>query len=66
VYKDGKLTAGSMWVVPGKLQEPILQDAVLLAKGKDKPAPVALIAYLKSDKAKTIIKSYGYAFSGLH
>jgi molybdate transport system substrate-binding protein len=60
VYKDGKLTAGSMWVVPGKLHEPILQDAVLLANGKDKPAPVALIAYLKGDKARAIIKSYGY------
>jgi molybdate transport system substrate-binding protein len=60
VYKDGKLSTGSMWMVPGNLYEPILQDAVLLAKGKDKPAPVALMAYLKGDKARAIIKSYGY------
>jgi molybdate transport system substrate-binding protein len=66
VVKDGKLTAGSMWVVPANLHEPLRQDAVLLSKGKDKPAPLALIAYLKGDKAKAIIKSYGYAFSELH
>ena len=35
-------------------------DAVLLDKGKGKPAPVALMAYLKGEKAKAIIKSYGY------
>ena len=60
VFKDGKLTAGSMWAIPGKLHEPILQDAVLLAKGKDKPASLALMAYLKGEKARAIIKSYGY------
>jgi len=60
VFKDGKLTTGSMWAIPGKLHEPILQDAVLLAKGKDKPASLALMAYLKGEKARAIIKSYGY------
>ena len=60
VYKDGKLTSGSMWAVPANLYAPILQDAVLLAKGRDKPAAVALLAYLKGDKARAIIKSYGY------
>lgn len=60
VYKDGKITAGSAWRVPANLYEPIRQDALLLAKGKDKPAAGALLAYLKGDKARTIIKSYGY------
>ena len=60
VYKDGKLSSGSMWAVPAKLYQPILQDAVLLAKGRDKPAASALLAYLKGDKARAIIKSYGY------
>jgi molybdate transport system substrate-binding protein len=60
VQKDGKLTSGSAWRVPGKLYAPIRQDAVVLAKGKGKPAAEALIGYLKSDKAKGIIKSYGY------
>ena len=60
VFKDGKLGSGSMWMVPANLYEPLLQDAVLLAKGRDKAAPVALLAYLKGDKARAVIKSYGY------
>ena len=60
IYKEGKITAGSAWIVPSTLHEPIRQDALLLAKGKDKPAAAALLSFLKGDKAKTIIKSYGY------
>ena len=60
VFKDGKLASGSMWEVPANLYAPILQDAVLLEKGKGKAAAVALMTYLKGEKAKAIIKSYGY------
>lgn len=60
VFKDGKVTSGSAWIVPAKLYTPIRQDAVILAKGRSKPAAVALMDYLKSDKARAIIKSYGY------
>lgn len=60
VFKDGKVSAGSAWVVPASLYEPIRQDAVILAKGRHNPAAKALLDYLKSDKAKTIIKSFGY------
>lgn len=60
VFKDGKITAGSAWIVPANLYEPIRQDAVLLAKGKDKPAATALLIYLKGEKARSIIKSFGY------
>ena len=60
VMKEGKVTSGSAWIVPGKLHSPIRQDAVLLATGKDSAAAKALLGYLKSDKAKKIIRSYGY------
>ena len=60
VYQDGKLSGGSMWAVPAHLYAPIRQDAVLLAKGRDKPAAAALLAYLKGDKARATIRSYGY------
>ena len=60
VFKDGKLTGGSMWAIPANLYSPILQDAVLLNKGKGKPAAVALLAYLKGEKARAIIKAFGY------
>ena len=60
VMKDGKLLSGSAWVVPSKLHSPIRQDAVLLLKGKGNPAAEALASYLKTDKAKILIRSYGY------
>ncbi|MDR1709983.1 MAG: molybdate ABC transporter substrate-binding protein, partial [Candidatus Accumulibacter sp.] len=63
VYKDGKITSGSAWIVPADLYSPIRQDAVVLAQAKNKPAALALAEYLKSDKAKAIITSYGYEFA---
>ena len=60
VIKNGAIGSGSGWIVPGNLYDPILQDAVLLAKGKDKPAAIALMSYLKGEKALAVIKSFGY------
>jgi molybdate transport system substrate-binding protein len=60
VYDSGKLKSGSAWIVPDKLHSPIRQDAVLLAKGKDNKAALALMAFLKTDKAKAVIRSFGY------
>lgn len=59
VLKDGKIE-GSSWLVPAKLYKPIRQDAVILEKGRDKAAAVALVKYLKGDKAVGVIKSFGY------
>jgi molybdate transport system substrate-binding protein len=61
VYKDGKVTSGSAWIVPAELYEPIRQDAVILAKGKDNAVAKAFVDYLKGPAAGTIIKSYGYS-----
>ena len=60
VYKDGRLGAGSAWIVPASLHAPIRQDAVLLMKGASNPAAAALLKYLKGDKARAIIRSFGY------
>jgi molybdate transport system substrate-binding protein len=60
VMKDGKIAEGSAWIVPGSLYQPIRQDAVVLDKGRNKPAAEALMKYLKGDKARAVIKSYGY------
>ncbi len=60
VYKDGRLGAGSAWIVPASLHAPIRQDAVLLMKGASNPAAAALLKYLKGDKARAIIQSFGY------
>jgi molybdate transport system substrate-binding protein len=60
VYKDGKIMSGSAWIVPNNLYAPIRQDAAVLAKGLHNPAAKALADYLKSDKARAVIESYGY------
>ncbi|BBN63560.1 molybdate ABC transporter substrate-binding protein [Pseudomonas sp. KUIN-1] len=60
IYKDGKLTSGSAWIVPDDLHDPIKQDAVILNKGKDSAAAKALVEFLKGPKAAAIIKSFGY------
>ena len=62
VLKDGKIE-GSYWLVPDKLYSPIRQDAVILTPGKGKAAVEALMKFLKGDKAKAIIKSFGYELS---
>jgi molybdate transport system substrate-binding protein len=62
VLKDGK-TEGSAWLVPGTLYQPLRQNAVILEKGKGKPAAEALMKFLKGDKAKAVIKSFGYELS---
>jgi molybdate transport system substrate-binding protein len=60
VWKDGKLTSGSAWIVPSNLYAPIRQDAVILKKGDINPAARALVSYLKSEPARAIIRAYGY------
>ena len=60
VYENGKLKSGSAWVVPASLYAPIRQDAVLLEKGKGKPAAESFVKYLKSDAAKAVIRAFGY------
>ena len=60
VYENGKIKSGSAWIVPESLYAPLRQDAVLLVRGRDNPAAVALLAYLKTDKAKAIMRAFGY------
>ena len=60
IFKDGKVSSGSAWIVPASLHDPIKQDAVVLNKGKDNAAAKALVEYLKGPKAAAVIKSYGY------
>lgn len=62
VMEDGRLREGSAWVVPGNLHEPIRQDAIVLKPGQGSEAAAALMQYLRSDKARAVIKSYGYSF----
>ena len=62
VMEGGKLREGSAWVVPASMHESIRQDAIVLKPGQGNAAAAALMDYLKGDKARAIIKSYGYSF----
>ena len=58
---DGRITQGSAWVVPQNLYTPLKQDAVLLPFGKDNAVAIALMKYMRTERAQTIIRSYGYS-----
>lgn len=60
VYADGHLGEGSAWLVPVDLHTPLRQDAVLLKKGQGNAAATALLAFLKGDKARGVIRGHGY------
>lgn len=60
VAVPGKPVVGSYWLVPSTLYSEIRQDAVLLKAGEKNPAATALLAYLKGDAAKAVIRDYGY------
>lgn len=62
VTDSGKISNGSAWIVPANRHAPIRQDAVLLNKGADNPAASALLDFLKSTPALTIIHQYGYEY----
>jgi molybdate transport system substrate-binding protein len=60
VMENGKLKSGSAWMVPATMHSPIRQDAILLVNGKGKEAANAWMRYLKSDKAKEVVRRFGY------
>ena len=59
--ESGGSLKGSFWLVPQELYDPILQDAVLLTRGKDNDAALAFLGYLKSAEARRIIEDAGYS-----
>lgn len=60
VFAIGRLTRGSAWVVPQDFHKPILQDAVLLTKGRSNPAAAAFLVFLRGAKARDTILAFGY------
>jgi molybdate transport system substrate-binding protein len=55
-----KPPVGSFWLVPQNLYGVIRQDAVLLKSGEKNPAALALLAWLKSESARAVIRTWGY------
>lgn len=62
VMAPDRPASGSWWVVPSSLHAPLRQDAVLLQRGESNLAARALLSHLKGDKARTLMRAYGYEF----
>ncbi len=60
IMHDGKVSAGSWWLVPPEMHKPIRQGAVLLSGAKDKEASQAFLAFLKGKQAAAIMRGFGY------
>jgi molybdate transport system substrate-binding protein len=60
IEMPGSAPKGARYDVPQSMFTPIRQDAILLKAGEGNEAAIAFLDYLKSDKAKTIIASFGY------
>jgi molybdate transport system substrate-binding protein len=60
VMRDGKVATGSWWLVPTELHNPIRQSAVLLSGSKEQAAAQALLAFMKNEKAKAVMRGFGY------
>jgi molybdate transport system substrate-binding protein len=60
VAPGGRVTQGSAWLVPAQLHSPLRQEAVLLRRGEHNAAAQALMAFIKTEEARAIIRSFGY------
>ncbi len=60
ILEHGKIKSGSAWIVPEEMHEQLKQDVVVLGACKQPVVCQALVDYLKTDKAKKIMTSYGY------
>ena len=60
IFENGKVKTGSAWIVPEEMHEQLKQDAVILQSCKQTSVCQDLMDYLKSEKAKKMMASYGY------
>jgi molybdate transport system substrate-binding protein len=57
IKRSNQAVAGSYWLIPQTLYQPIEQQVILL---RDNPVVREFIAYLQEPEAQTIIRAYGY------
>lgn len=60
VIEATRQMGGSSWPVPANWHQPIIQSAVLLERGRDNPAAIGFLHYLRSDAARRVIEAHGY------
>ncbi len=57
---NGRVLAGSVWVVPQHMYPEIRQDAVLLKPAAETPAAQDFVAFIRSAEGAGVIQQYGY------
>jgi len=55
-----QIDSACIWDIPAEMYSPINQKMVVLNKASKKAAVIAFLEFIKSDKAKVIIKQTGY------
>lgn len=60
VLEAQRQVGGSAWLVPADWHRPIVQSAVLLDHGRDNPAAIGFLEYLRDDTARRTIAAHGY------
>ncbi|RMH31403.1 MAG: molybdate ABC transporter substrate-binding protein [Nitrospirae bacterium] len=51
---------GSRWDVPPELHAPLLQQAILLKRGRNNEAAIAFLQFLTGAEARAVIRRFGY------
>lgn len=62
IYKNGRVTKGSAWIVNPKYYKPIKQDAILLAHGQNNVAAKAFLSFLKTEASYKVLRDFGYSY----
>ena len=65
IMENGQIKRGSAWIIPSTMHSPIRQDAVQLIRSKNNIATAALLAFMHSPEAQTIMRAYGYQTSSI-
>jgi molybdate transport system substrate-binding protein len=60
IYHKETPIVGSYWLVPTAFYHPMIEQAILLQRGKDNPAARQLLNFLTSPAGQTIITDHGY------
>lgn len=55
-----KAAKGKWWPVPSSLHNPVLQDGLLLKRSAENASAHAFLAFLKSENALRVIRTFGY------
>ena len=60
IWRDGRLSHGSVWLIPDDWYSPINQDAVLLKRSSHQKLAALLLDFLKQKEVRAKIASFGY------